>query len=112
VEFESTLKEDRPVVETVVVYDKDGRIFHVHDFIGDGTGLTDSKARAVRERITMYDAKGFANAPKGLKALHLERGFTPAPGTAYRVDVAKVKLAVQRPKAVGAGSMKGRARAK
>jgi len=95
-EFESTLKEAQPVVETVVVYGGDGRIVLVHDFIGDGTGLTDAKARAERERITMEDAKQIPNGPSQLKALHIERGFTPEPGTLYRVDVAKGKLVEQR----------------
>jgi len=94
-EFESTMQEAAPVVETVLLYDQDGRIVYAHDFIGDGTGLTDAKARAERERMVMEDAKQLPNAPQ-LKVLHLERGFRPEPGTMYRVDVAKGKLVEHR----------------
>jgi len=111
-EFESTLQEAAPVVETVLLYDKDGRIVYAHDFIGDGTGLTDTKARAERERIAKEDAKQLPNAPKQVKVLHLERGFRPEPGTMYRVDVAKGKLVVHRRVAVGLGSVKARGKGK
>lgn len=92
-EFESTLPEEAPKSEVCVVYDKrDGRIVHVHEFIGDGTGLSGPKGREERERLTLEGARSSPDAPKQLQVLHLERGFQLAANTLYRVDVAKGKL--------------------
>jgi hypothetical protein len=92
-EFESTLKDEAPKSEVCVVYDKqDGRIVHVHEFIGDGTGVYGPQGQEERARVALEGARGLPNAPKQLQVLHVAKGFQLAPNTVYRVDVAKGKL--------------------
>lgn len=87
-EFETTVEEDRDsVIEHCVVFDpSDGRVVHVHQFIGDGSGLFGPDGQAERERIAMERVR--ARGPvERLEALHLPSGFRPDREVLYKVDV-------------------------
>jgi hypothetical protein len=96
-EFESTIKGEKVTSEVCVAYDKsDGRIVHVHEFVGDGTGTYGPKGREERARLTLESAKRLPKAPKQLEVLRVESGFRWEPKTIYKVDVAKGKLVSRR----------------
>ena len=96
-EFETTLKSDHPTSETVVVYDKqDGRILHVHEFIGDGMGLYGPQGREERARISLEGARHHPNAPQRPQVLHHEHSFRWEHNTLYKVDLATAKIVLRR----------------
>jgi hypothetical protein len=96
-EFESTMKSEKPVAQTCVVYDqKDGRIVMVHEFIGDGTGVYGPQGQEERARLTLEDARKNQQAGERLQVLHLEPNFRPAHNTVYRVDLSSGKLVAVR----------------
>src|SRR5262249_30351878 len=92
VEFESTFKEKPPKSTFCVVYDqRDGRIVHMHEFIGDDTDIFGSDAQEARERIALDAAKRQSES-KHLHVLHTPTEFRPEPEALYRVALPSGKL--------------------
>jgi hypothetical protein len=91
-EFESTTGE-KLVTEVCVLYDpRTGRIVHLHEFIGDGTGLWGPDAKDERERLTVEGAKRRHKDVDRLKALHVPRNVRMEPHVVYGVDLQSGKL--------------------
>jgi hypothetical protein len=97
-EFESTRDEKPPKSQMSVVYDpRTGRIVYVHEFIGDGTGLSGSGGRKDRERIALEGVRRHHKDAKPLRVMHLPRNFRFEAETLYRVDPRANKLKARKP---------------
>ena len=95
-EFESTFEERKPQSKISVVYDKrDGRIVHMHEFIGDDTGLFASDALETRERMAR-EAAARNGDPEHLRIMHAPAKFRRKPEVRYRVDLESGKLVTLR----------------
>ncbi len=92
-DFVSTFDQVHPKTEICVVYDeRDGRIVHMHEFIGDGTGMLAPDAEAERARVALERAVHH-HGHEHLRAAHAPRDFRFEPNTLYRFDVKAGKLA-------------------
>ena len=97
-EFESTRDEKPPKSRMSVVYDpRTGRIVYVHEFIGDGTGLSGSAGRKDRERIALEGVKRHHKDAKQLRVIHPPRDFRFEAEMLYRVDPRASKLTARKP---------------
>jgi len=97
-EFESTSDEKPPKSQMSVVYDpRTGRIVYVHEFIGDGTGLTGSGGKKDRERIALEGVRRHRKDVKQLRVIHLPRNFHFEAEMLYRVDPRASKLKARKP---------------
>jgi hypothetical protein len=84
-EFETTL-DDEPTSTLCVIYDgREGRIAHIHEFIGDGTGMFGPEGETERERIAFEFIKGREQS-RDLRALHPSPGLQFEPEALYKVD--------------------------
>jgi hypothetical protein len=98
-EFESTHDEKPPKSQMSVVYDpRTGRIVYVHEFIGDGTGLSGSGGKKDRERIALEGVGRHLKGAKGLRVMHLPRNFRFEAEMLYRADPRANKLTARKPK--------------
>jgi hypothetical protein len=98
-EFESTTDAERSLISTVcVVYDeRDGRVIHVHEFVGDGTGLFGGDGEEDRSRMALETARQHT-APEALRTLHVPRDVRLESEKVYRVDLVSQTLVVREPK--------------
>ena len=97
-EFESTSDEKPPKSSMTVVYDpRTGHIVYVHEFIGDGTGLSGSGGKKDRERIALEGVSRHLKGAKGLRVMHLPRNFRFEAEMLYRVDPRASKLKARKP---------------
>jgi len=112
IEFESTFDEQPPTVELCVVYDqRDGRIVHMHGFVGDGkTGIFGPDAREERERTALDLAKRGGES-EHLRVMHAPPSFRLEPEVLHRVDVASGQLEPIRVAGTSAQERAGRSQA-
>jgi hypothetical protein len=97
-EFEST-EEHPDLISTVcVVYDeRDGRVVHVHEFVGDGTGLFGEEGEEERARMALETARQHTE-PSNLRTLPAPSDFQIEPEKVYRVDVSTHRIVAREPK--------------
>jgi hypothetical protein len=87
IDFESTTAEPSPKSELCVVYDaRDGRIVHMHEFIGDGTAMFAPDAQEDRERIALAAVSDLHGDLENLGVLPTPTDFRLEADAIYRVD--------------------------
>jgi hypothetical protein len=75
------------VTTTCVVYDEiDGRIVHVHQFLGDGTGIFGPDGEKEQKEMALSMARQHTD-PSRLRTLIAPADFQPEDGKLYRVDL-------------------------
>src|SRR5512134_3059662 len=86
-EIESTFEDERRHISTIcVVYDeRDGRIVHTHEFIGDGSGIFGREGREEQERMALDFVKRHEE-PQRLKVMQAPPDFQLEPETVHCVD--------------------------
>jgi len=95
-EFQSIFPTGHRRTEKVVVYDpRDGRIYLVHDFIGDGqTGVFGPQGREERARIALESARRHVRT-EALEVLHVPSDFDWDRHSLYKVNLQEKKLEVR-----------------
>lgn len=95
IEFETTLDEPRPRSEFVVVYTrKSGQIVHMHEFIGDGTGLFGPEGREERAQMALSAARHQHTESEPFLTLHVPSDFQFDAEHLYRVEPRTRKLVI------------------
>ena len=87
-EYASTTPEEPgdQVTTTCVVYDEsDGRVVHIHEFIGDGKGLFGRDGEDEQTELALSTARQHTE-PAQLRVMIAPRGFTLDLLKTYRVD--------------------------
>jgi hypothetical protein len=100
IEFESTIdgpESSRQSTICVVYDERDGRVVHVHEFIGDGTGLFGKEGEAERAQMALATARQHSE-PSVLRTLHAPREFRLEEERVYRVDLGARTLVAREPK--------------
>lgn len=93
---EFPVEQAPPASHVCVIYDPaDGRVVHVHEFIGTGFDPDECGRTALATVRSLHDpAPSNATAPwEALRILHAPRGFQLRPG-AIRVDLAKNEIVI------------------
>ena len=91
-DFESTLDAPRPKSKFCVVYDqRSGAVVHMHQFIGDDTGMWGPDGKDTRERMALETAKQNSEAEHH-RVMHAPANFRYKPDALYRVDLKSGKL--------------------
>lgn len=96
--YGSTFEDEAPVPTSIVcvVYDeRDGRIVHSHEFVGDGAGLFGPEGDDERSGKALAIAKQHAE-PTRVQTLHLPSDFRLDRDKTYRVDVASREIVTTR----------------
>src|SRR5262245_51906315 len=98
-ESEPTPRAEPAAVHWCLVYsNRDGRVIHVHQFIGGDPDVAESDAQKLRARMALGVAKLHSRV-KNLAVLHAPRDFHLDPGMRCRVDLTSGQLVTApRPK--------------
>ena len=91
--FESTLREQPPQrTDWAVVYDsRDGKVVHIHQFIGGDARISEKEARKARAQIALQVAEQHCDS-KHLRVMLAPPNFHLEPGAMCRVDLASGEL--------------------
>jgi|RhiMetdeSRZDD1v2_1073273.scaffolds.fasta_scaffold38023_3 hypothetical protein len=97
-EPEPTDRAEPGAVHWCLVYsNRDGRVIHVHQFIGGDSDVAESDAQKLRARMALGVARLHSD-PKHLRVMHASQDFHLEPGMRCRVDLASGQLVtVPRP---------------
>lgn len=81
-----------PISTTCVVYDeRDGRVVHAHEFVGDGTGLFGKDGEGERWRMALETARQHDDSSH-LQTLNAPSDFRIEPDKIYRVEPSTRRL--------------------
>lgn len=94
--YESKLMENPPGgVHWCIVYDsRNGRVVHVHQFIGEDVRTPEKEARNARAHFALQTAERHCD-PTHLRVMHAPTNFCLEPGATCSVDLATGELVIR-----------------